>query len=302
MSDRIEEIRQAAKRRELTPKETDFLLEQLEQVTEQRDFQYPGGLPALLVERDQFKAEVERLCAELEADKEVRQEFLRIVEVVNRLRAEGNGQILAIQHQAEEIERLRAELDAIGRHSARLVDSSPCGVEGHKGVDWEDLRVTSNQEYLSKCLGGNERRKRDLGGHCEACEREVKVREDGALENHGHWMEMLGFTDFPLPGTPQIAIEWFTKNLQEQNRRLRELLDKCTPPAPSYWIPRQSENEPAERDYRGFIESSICACGHSWLWHAEYDDSLDRFATHGCDHWSGCHCDGFKAHPEPKGE
>ena len=41
-------------------------------------------------------------------------------------------------------------------------------------------------------------------------------------------------------------------------------------------------------------EPTPCECGHSWHWHAEFDDTLDRFVTDGCDHWSGCICEQFK--------
>ena len=33
-----------------------------------------------------------------------------------------------------------------------------------------------------------------------------------------------------------------------------------------------------------------CECGHGWLAHHSYDQFLDRFVEHGCDHWSGCSC------------
>ena len=38
-----------------------------------------------------------------------------------------------------------------------------------------------------------------------------------------------------------------------------------------------------------------CAtCGHHWMAHADYDDTLERFVTHSCDHCSGCGCKAFK--------
>ena len=39
---------------------------------------------------------------------------------------------------------------------------------------------------------------------------------------------------------------------------------------------------------------SVCArCGHTWLRHASYDDALERYITHACEHWDQCDCPGF---------
>jgi len=35
---------------------------------------------------------------------------------------------------------------------------------------------------------------------------------------------------------------------------------------------------------------NVCKCSHSWLYHKEYDDSLQNYVTSGCDHYSGCEC------------
>jgi hypothetical protein len=44
--------------------------------------------------------------------------------------------------------------------------------------------------------------------------------------------------------------------------------------------------------------SNICICGHHWMNHADYDDTLERFITSGCEHWSGCECKQFEAKEE----
>lgn len=34
-----------------------------------------------------------------------------------------------------------------------------------------------------------------------------------------------------------------------------------------------------------------CAnCGHGWVWHSYYDETLERYAPCGCEHWTGCDC------------
>lgn len=65
MSDRIQEIRKSILSSSPTYAElfamSRTLLDELEQVTEQRDVQYPGGLPALLREREQACDELDKL-------------------------------------------------------------------------------------------------------------------------------------------------------------------------------------------------------------------------------------------------
>lgn len=37
--------------------------------------------------------------------------------------------------------------------------------------------------------------------------------------------------------------------------------------------------------------SKDCAtCGHSWCWHAFFDEVQERYVDTACDHWSGCDC------------
>jgi hypothetical protein len=40
-------------------------------------------------------------------------------------------------------------------------------------------------------------------------------------------------------------------------------------------------------------EKCCTKCGHGWFWHSDYDDALERYVGHGCDHWTGCDCKAF---------
>jgi len=42
------------------------------------------------------------------------------------------------------------------------------------------------------------------------------------------------------------------------------------------------------------LSSRECVCGHGWFYHHDYDEFLERFADHGCEHWSGCGCKAWR--------
>lgn len=45
----------------------------------------------------------------------------------------------------------------------------------------------------------------------------------------------------------------------------------------------------------------VCECGHGWSYHHDFDDWLERFEPHGCEHWSGCECKLWKPSVEAIG-
>lgn len=60
-------------------------------------------------------------------------------------------------------------------------------------------------------------------------------------------------------------------------------------------------SEPMEQEKASEPERAwnCAACGHGWGWHADYDDSLERFVTHACEHYNACACRAWSERVRP---
>ena len=58
----------------------------------------------------------------------------------------------------------------------------------------------------------------------------------------------------------------------------------------------------AELISRGAFHPPRCQCGHAWMVHHQYDDSVGRYVAGGCDYHGGCSCKAWDeaAQPEEK--